>query len=88
MTVQVRGPLAPLPRSELAALTAPIDERLRRIAAAVGASVVDPTDWLCTPSLCPSADAYGRPLYRDESHLRASVARERFLAVDRYVYPR
>jgi hypothetical protein len=31
---------------------------------------------------------YGRPLYRDESHLRASVARERFQAVDRYVYPR
>jgi hypothetical protein len=28
----------------------------------------------------------GRPLYKDESHLRASVARERFLAVDRYLY--
>jgi len=83
----VRGPLPPLLRSELAALTAPIDERLRRIAAAVGASVVDPTEWLCTPALCPSADAYGRPLYKDESHLRASVARERFQAVDRYVYP-
>jgi len=49
--------------------------------------VVDPTEWLCTPALCPSADAYGRPLYKDESHLRASVARERFQAVDRYVYP-
>ena len=88
MTVHVRRQLAPLPRSELAALTAPIDARLRRIAAAVGASVVDPTEWLCTESLCPSADAYGRPLYRDESHLRASVARERFKAVDIYVYPR
>jgi peptidoglycan/LPS O-acetylase OafA/YrhL len=88
MTVQVRGPLAPLPRSELAALTEPIDGRLRRIAAAVGASVVDPTDWLCTPSLCPSADERGRPLYKDESHLRASVARERFRAVDRYLYLR
>jgi len=88
MKVQVLGPLAPLPRSELAALTAPIDQRLKTIAAAVGASVLDPTEWLCTPSLCPSADAYGRPLYKDESHLRASVARERFKAVDRYVYPR
>ncbi len=88
MTVHVRGALAPLPRSELAALTAPIDQRLRRIAAAVGASVVDPTEWLCTASLCPSTDEHGRPLYKDDSHLRASVARERFPAVDRYVYLR
>ena len=88
MTVQVRGALAPLPRSELAALTAPIDERLRRIAAAVGASVIDPTDWFCTALQCPSADASGRPLYKDASHLRASVVRERFKAVDRYVVPR
>jgi hypothetical protein len=33
-------------------------------------------------------DEQGRPLYKDESHLRASVARERFLAVDPYLYPR
>ena len=88
MTVQVRGALAPLPRGELAALTTPIDERLKRIAGAVGASVIDPAEWLCTPSLCPSVDERGRPLYRDESHLRASVARERFRAVDPYVYVR
>ena len=88
MTVRVRGALAPLPRSELAALTAPIDGRLRRIAKAVGASVIDPADWLCSPKLCPSADELGRPLYKDESHLRASVARERFSAMDGYVYLR
>jgi hypothetical protein len=88
MTVQVRGALAPLPRSELAALTAPIDGRLRRIAKAVGASVIDPADWLCSPKLCPSVDELGRPLYKDESHLRASVARERFSAMDGYVYLR
>ena len=86
MTVQVRAALAPMPRSELATLTTPIDERLRRIAAAVGASVIDPADWLCSASHCPSVDERGRPLYKDESHLRASVARERFVAVDRYVY--
>jgi peptidoglycan/LPS O-acetylase OafA/YrhL len=88
MKVRVRGVLAPLQRSELAALTTPIDERLRGIAAAAGASVIDPTEWLCTQSLCPSVDERGRPLYKDESHLRASVARERFQAVDRYVYLR
>ncbi|HEV8108764.1 MAG TPA: acyltransferase family protein [Burkholderiales bacterium] len=88
MTVQVRGALVPLPRSELAALTAPIDGRLRRIAKAVHASVIDPADWLCSPKLCPSVDELGRPLYKDESHLRASVARERFSAIDGYVYLR
>jgi SGNH domain-containing protein len=69
-TVQVRDSLAPVPRGGLAALTTPIDERLERIAAAIGASVIDPTAWLCTPSLCPSVDERGRPLYKDESHLR------------------
>jgi peptidoglycan/LPS O-acetylase OafA/YrhL len=86
ITVEVRGSLGAVPRSELAALTLPIDEELRRIAAAIGAAVIDPTDWLCTPTLCPSVDERGRPLYKDASHLRASVARERFLAVDRFVY--
>jgi hypothetical protein len=86
MSVQVHARFVPVPRTELAALTMPIDERLRRIAVAVGAGVIDPADWLCTPAACPSADERGRPLYKDESHLRASVARERFQAVDRYVY--
>jgi peptidoglycan/LPS O-acetylase OafA/YrhL len=88
MTVQVHGALAPLRRDELAALTAPIDARLRRITERVGAAVIDPTEWLCSSSLCPSVDEKGRPLYKDESHLRASVARERFGAVDPYLFPR
>ena len=86
MTVHVRASFGAVRRSDLAALTSPIDERLKRIAATVGASVVDPTEWLCTAALCPSVDERGRPLYKDESHLRASAARERFFAVDRYVY--
>ena len=88
MAVRVRGPLTPLPRSELAAITSRIDARLRAIAEAAGASVIDPTDWLCTPSQCPAADEAGRPLYRDATHLRASAARERFGAVDSFVYIR
>jgi peptidoglycan/LPS O-acetylase OafA/YrhL len=88
MAVRVRGAFTPLPRSELAALTSRIDARLRAIAEAAGASVIDPTDWLCAPSQCPAADEAGRPLYRDASHLRASAARERFGAVDSFVYIR
>lgn len=88
MTVQVRSPLAPVPRAEVSALAQPIDERLRRIAAAVGASVIDPLELLCSAAFCPAADEHGRPLYKDATHLRASVARARFDAVDRYVYLR
>lgn len=86
MTIGVRAGLAPVPRSKLVQLTSPIDARLIAVAAAAGATVVDPTDALCGASHCPAADELGRPLYKDESHLRASVARERFFAVDKYVY--
>jgi peptidoglycan/LPS O-acetylase OafA/YrhL len=88
MAVRVRGAFTPLSRSDLAALTGRIDARLKAIAQAVGATVIDPADWLCTPSQCPAADEAGRPLYRDASHLRASAARERFGAVDSFVYIR
>jgi len=88
MTVHVRGKLAPVPREEVNALTHAIDERLKAIAAAAGATVIDPAEWLCNPAYCPAADERGRPLYRDATHLRASAARERFDAVDRYVYLR
>ena len=53
-----------------------------------GFDLIDPADWLCSDQLCPGVDDKGRPLYKDASHLRASVARERFLAVDRYLYAR
>ena len=86
MTVQVREPLGRIPRSELIRVTSPIDSRLIAIAAAAGASVIDPTDYLCSKTLCPAADETGRPLYRDGSHLRASYVQERFFAVDQSVF--
>jgi hypothetical protein len=88
MTVQVRSRLTPVPRTEVEALTAAVDARLRALATAAGATVVDPADWLCSAAWCPTADDAGRPLYKDATHLRASAARERFGAVDRYVYVR
>jgi hypothetical protein len=87
MTVRVHGNgFPPMARSELLSITTPVDERLRRIAARAGAIVIDPSDWLCGPSSCPSADDAGKPLYKDDSHIRASVARARIDALDRYVY--
>ena len=86
ITGHVREPLGRVPRSELVQLTSPIDSRLIAIAAAAGASVIDPTEWLCSAAFCPAADERGRPLYKDASHLRASVVRERFSAVDKFVF--
>ncbi|HEX7080590.1 MAG TPA: acyltransferase family protein [Gammaproteobacteria bacterium] len=77
---------APVPRKEVAAATAAIDARLADIAARVGAQVIDPKDYLCDAFVCQVADETGRPLYKDESHVRASTARERFTAFDRFVY--
>jgi peptidoglycan/LPS O-acetylase OafA/YrhL len=77
---------APMTRAALAAVTAPIDSRIRQIAVRVGATVIDPADWFCSATLCPAADPQGRPLYKDESHLRAIVVREVFDAFDRFVY--
>jgi peptidoglycan/LPS O-acetylase OafA/YrhL len=86
--VGLEQPFASIPRSEATARTAAIDARLRSIAAAAGAATIDPVELLCTPSHCPTADELGRPIYKDGSHLRASVARERFHAVDPYIYLR
>ena len=82
--VRVNALPAPVPRAELSALAAPIDERIKRIAARVGASVIDPADWLCSAQSCPTAEG-GRLLYKDDSHLRPDFAR-RFDALDAYVY--
>jgi len=86
IAVRVSHPYRPVPKSALAENLRPIDERLKAIAARVGATVLDPTDWLCGPAACPAADEHGRPLYMDDSHIRASVARARITALDRYVY--
>jgi hypothetical protein len=86
LVVRVHALHPAVPRSQLSAVTAPIDERLRRIAAATGAVAIDPVEWLCSPTNCPTADEQGRLLYKDATHLRAAFARERFGAIDQYVY--
>jgi peptidoglycan/LPS O-acetylase OafA/YrhL len=76
----------PVPKSELRAVSRYMDDRVRAIAARVGAGVIDPVDAICDASTCAAVDERGHPLYKDDSHLRPDVARERFEAFDRYVY--
>jgi hypothetical protein len=66
--------------------TAAVDARLRGIAQRIGATLVDPVEVICSATECPALDAAGNPLYKDETHLRSSIARERFDALDRFVY--
>jgi hypothetical protein len=86
MTIRVQAHRVAVPRADIDALNAPIDERLKAIAAAVGATIVDPMAWFCTVEYCPTADNAGRPLYRDATHLRASFARESFGFIDSFIY--
>ena len=76
----------PVPRSRVKAMNDFVDQPLRDIAARVGATIIDPVDLLCSPSTCPTTDGQGNPLFKDDSHLRTSVVRQRFDALDSYVF--
>jgi peptidoglycan/LPS O-acetylase OafA/YrhL len=53
----------------------PVAEKLRALAARTGAVIVDPFARMCDSTKCPTLDARGAPIYRDEHHIRASYAR-------------
>ena len=76
----------PMPRNQAREYSAYIDDRLKRIAANVGAETVNPMDFLCSATICPTTDPDGTPLYKDATHVRATVIRDRFSGFDQYVY--
>ena len=49
--------------------------RLQAIAAANGAQVIDPSQYLCKDNACPVLDAAGAPIYTDPLHMRPSYSR-------------
>jgi hypothetical protein len=55
--------------------------RLARFAGAVGATLINPFDYLCTSTQCPIVVA-GKPVYRDMWHYRASVTRDHATFID------
>lgn len=70
-------------RSEFAEVTKPVDKRLRAVAAATGAIVVDPMDYFCDASVCPTMTADGHPIYSDSNHIRPFYVEEKALFIDR-----
>ena len=64
------------------AFAAPVVQKLRAIAAAAGAEVIDPADTLCAALACATVTEQGTPLYVDSDHLRPFFARSSALFVD------
>jgi hypothetical protein len=46
-------------------------DRLRLLAMKTGAVVIDPVEFLCGPSTCPTVSSDGIPLYADDDHFRS-----------------
>ena len=61
-------------------------QRLKDLAGAAGAKVVDPVDWLCTDGQCPVI-MDRRPIYVDTHHLSASYVKANADYIDTLVAP-
>ncbi|MEW6681309.1 MAG: acyltransferase family protein [Nitrospirota bacterium] len=72
---------AGIARSDFERDYGPIKDRLTAMARGSGATVIDPLDFLCSEGVCSALMPDGTPMYRDDTHLRASYARNhvRFL---------
>ena len=55
---------------------------LTNIAHDTGATLIDPTNWLCDQRRCPALDVNGVPRYHDGFHLRASFVRNQVEYLD------
>jgi peptidoglycan/LPS O-acetylase OafA/YrhL len=65
-----------------------VTAELRQVAAGVSATVIDPVEHLCEPTVCRTTQDGIRPVYKDYSHLRASYARENVTFLDSAVATR
>lgn len=75
-------------RGRISADLQPITSRLRSIAHSTGAMAIDPVDYLCPQTLCPTFAADGLPIYRDIAHLRPSYVRDHVTFLDAIVSTR
>ncbi|WP_187272567.1 acyltransferase family protein [Methylobacterium sp. WL9] len=63
-----------------------IRAKLKGLADNVGATLLDPMEFLCVERHCPTLDGKGIPYYRDSSHLRSSTIRsDRFVFLDKFM---
>ncbi len=62
-------------RVEFEKNAAPVKSRLANLALAIGGKFIDPLDFLCDSSRCPTMDPNGVPYYIDDSHIGARFAK-------------
>jgi hypothetical protein len=72
-------------RSQIDAAVDSIASKLREIAHASGAIIIDPLEQLCDEQLCPAVTSTGEPIYRDPRHLRPSYVRAHARFLDRTI---
>jgi len=75
----------PVSRQTVDSDSAFIDDRLKEIARRTHAGLLDPRDTICSPTVCPTLDLRGKPLLKDDSHLRSSFVQSQFDAFDPFV---
>jgi peptidoglycan/LPS O-acetylase OafA/YrhL len=81
----VEVPATAVPRSVLDSESAYIDDRIRQIGERSGTTVLSPLDSICRSGQCPVLDSDGKPVLRDDSHLRLSFVSRHFHDLDSYV---
>ena len=69
-------------RRDLEAFAEQVTQRVGAAARQAGALVINPLDFLCDSSQCPTVSPDGAPLYKDTNHLRAGFARESATYID------
>lgn len=84
-TLQFNIDSPPLSRPAVAAEVAPLDSQLAAIAHRNGVELIDPLEYLCDPTQCPTLDSNGAPMYRDAGHLRPSYVRAHVHFLDTFV---
>lgn len=70
----------PVNRTEFVDYISPVTLILENIAAQTGAILINPVNSLCGKTECPTVTSDGKPLYRDENHMRP------FHAIDKAGY--
>ena len=86
--LRTHAPAPPFPRTEFERAAVMERSRLAKVAAATGATLVEPLDSLCPGGVCPVEDERGRTLYRDTAHYRASaMTQARFAYLDAWLAP-
>ncbi|MEO8576175.1 MAG: acyltransferase family protein [Gemmatimonadales bacterium] len=62
-------------------------DRLRKIAANTGVTIIDPGPLLCGPEICPASTPEGEPIYRDDNHFRSGFVRRHATWIDEVFKP-